>query len=344
MDPAPVRLDDRPLTLIGQMRRVLRLRHYSRRTEEAYVAWTRRFVRFHGMRHPRELEPAAVRAFLSDLAVRERVSASTQNQALAALLFLYREVLRVSLPWLEGIERAKRPARLPVVLTRGEVAQVLAGMSGSAKLVAILMYGSGLRLMEAVGLRVKDVDFESRSVTVRAGKGQKDRVTVLPERVVEPLREHLRGVERVWREDMRDPSFAVSLPFGFAVKAPSAARAFGWYWVFPASRTYVERATHARRRHHLHETVVQRQVALVARAARIHKRVTCHTFRHSFATHLLESGYDIRTIQELLGHSDVSTTMVYTHVVRRGGRGVRSPADEALGPEAAPRQRSGDAE
>jgi integron integrase len=292
MAAASVRVDDRPLTLVGQLRRALRLRRYSPRTEEAYVAWTRRFVRFHGMRHPRQMQPADVRAFLSDLAVRGRVSASTQNQALAALAFLYRDVLRMHLPWLDGIERAKRPKRLPVVLTRAEVMQVLGAMNGSARLVGTLMYGSGLRLMEAVSLRVKDVDFGMRAVTVRAGKGQKDRTTVLPERLVGPLREHLERVERVWRGDVRDSSFAVALPEGYAVKHPSAARAFGWYWLFPATRTYVDRVSGARRRHHCHETVVQRQVSEAARAVGMHKRVTCHTFRHSFATHLLESGYE----------------------------------------------------
>ncbi len=256
-----------------------------------------------------------------------RVTASTQNQAFSALAFLYRDVLRVPLPWLEGIERAKRPKRLPVVLTKREVNAVIAGMNGAPQLVAILMYGSGLRLMEAVSLRVKDVDFEVHAVTVRAGKGQKDRMSVLPDRLVQPLREHLGDVKRRWQEDMKDRAFGVVVPGAYAVKRPSAPRAFEWYWLFPAARSYVERQTKARRRHHLHETVVQRAVTNAVRAAGIWKHATCHTFRHSFATHLLESGYDIRTIQELLGHSDVSTTMIYTHVLNRGGRGVRSPAD-----------------
>lgn len=325
--PSPFPLDDRPLTLIGQLRRAMRLRRYSPRTEEAYVGWVRRFVRFHGMRHPRDLEAADVRAFLSDLAVRGRVSASTQNQARAALYFLYGEVLRQRLPWVEGVERAKRPRHLPVVLTRDEVGALMAGLTGAPRLVAILMYGAGLRLMEAVSLRVKDVDFASRSVTVRRGKGQKDRVTVLPEQLVAPLQQHLERVERLWRSDTRDPAFGVELPGALAVKQPSAARALNWYWVFPARRTYVDRATGARRRHHLHETSIQRTVALAARALQVRKRVTCHAFRHSFATHLLEAGYDIRTIQELMGHADVRTTMIYTHVLNRGGRGVRSPAD-----------------
>lgn len=329
-------VDDRPLTLIGQLRRAMRLRRYSARTEEAYVGWVRRFVRFHGMRHPRFLEAADVRAFLSDLAVRGRVSASTQNQARAALLFLYGEVLRSRLPWLDRVERAKRPVRLPVVLTRDEVSTVLSGLSGSARLVAILMYGAGLRLLEAVTLRVKDVDTASRSITVRGGKGQKDRVTVLPEQLVDPLRAHLARVEALWRADMQDRTFGVEVPGALAVKQPSAPRALNWYWVFPARRAYVDRAAGTRRRHHLHETSVQRAVAVAARATAVRKRVTCHAFRHSFATHLLEAGYDIRTIQELMGHSDVRTTMIYTHVLNRGGRGVRSPADGLGGALAGP--------
>ncbi len=327
VDISPVRPDDKPLTLLGQLRQHVRVRHYSKRTEAAYVMWTRRFVRFHAMRHPRTLGPADVRAFLSDLATRLHVSASTQNQALAALLFLYRHVLGVALPWLEGVERARSPARLPVVLTRAEVARLLDEMTAAPKLMATLMYGGGLRLMEAATLRVKDLNTTDRSITIRSGKGRKDRITVLPERCVDSLRAHLAGAERLWRADLRDAGFGVELPGAFGRKVPSAARAWAWYWVFPASRPYVDRATGMRRRHHLHETVVQKAVVAAAHAARIGRRVTCHALRHSFATHLLESGYDIRTIQELLGHSDVSTTMIYTHVLNRGGRGVRSPVD-----------------
>jgi integron integrase len=320
-------LDDRPLTLIGQLRAQIRLRHYSPRTEEAYVAWTKRFVRFHELRHPRNLAPADVRSFLSNLATEGKVAAATQNQALAALLFLYRDVLRSPLPWLDGIERAKRPARLPVVLTRDEVARVIDAMTGMPKLVAILMYGGGLRISEAVSLRVKDLDFDSRAITIRSGKGDRDRITVLAERLVEPLRDHLRRVERVWRQDLRGKTFCVEVPGAFARKSPAAPRSWEWYWMFPAARTYVATETNSRRRHHLHVTVVQRAVTLSANALHLGKRVTCHAFRHSFATHLLEGGYDIRTIQELLGHRDVTTTMIYTHVLNRGGRGVRSPAD-----------------
>jgi integron integrase len=326
-DMVSVLLDDRPLTLVGQYRRVLRLRRYSRRTEAAYVAWLRRFVRFHQMQHPRSMSPSHVRDFLSYLGTERTVSASTQNQALAALLFLYRDVLRMPLPWLEGIERAKRPQRLPSVLTREDVWQVIEALSGSSQVLAILMYGSGLRVTEAVSLRVKDVDLKSRSVTVRSGKGDKDRITVLPERLVDPLHEQLADARRMWQQDTRHSQFAVALPDGFARKVPNAARQFAWYWIFPATRAYQLPGGGGFRRHHLHQTGVQRAVATAARASGIQKRVTCHTFRHSFATHLLEAGYDIRTIQELMGHSDVSTTMLYTHVLNRGGRGVRSPAD-----------------
>ena len=306
---------------------MIRLRHYSPRTEAAYVGWVRRFVRYHGMQHPRSLSPSHVRAFLSHLSGEQKVSASTQNQALAALLFLYRDVLRMALPWLDGIERAKRPTRLPTVMTREEAWRVIDGLSGTSKVLSILMYGSGLRLTEAVSLRVKDVDVKSRSVTVRSGKGEKDRNTMLPERLVETLEEQLDTARRTWLQDLRDPRFAVALPDALARKMPNAGRQFGWYWVFPAARVYHEPRTNVVRRHHVHQTGVQRSVATAARATGIHKRITCHTFRHSFATHLLEAGYDIRTIQELMGHSDVSTTMLYTHVLNRGGRGVRSPAD-----------------
>lgn len=324
---SPVLLDDRPLTLIGQLRRVIRLRHYSARTEATYVGWVRRFVRFHAMQHPRSLSPRHIRAFLSHLSIGGSVSASTQNQALAALLFLYRDVLRMPLPWLEGIERAKRPVRLPSVLTRDEVWHVIEGLPRRSRTLAILMYGSGLRLTEAVSLRVKDVDLQARSVTVRSGKGGKDRITVLSERLVEPLEEQVDHARRCWKQDLRDERFAIALPDALARKVPDAARQFAWYWLFPATRTYRDPRSGAVRRHHLHQSGVQRSLGLAVRAAGVNKRVTCHTFRHSFATHLLESGYNIRTIQDLLGHADVSTTMIYTHVLNRGGRGVRSPAD-----------------
>ncbi len=323
----PIRLDDARLTLIGLLRRQLQLRHYSPRTEDAYVSWVRRYVRFHGMQHPSRLGPVELRTFLSSLVTTGNVSAATQNQARAAIMFLYRDALAQGTPWTEAVEIAKRPHRIPVVLTRDEVRVVIAGMSGMARLVALLLYGGGLRLNEALTLRLKDVDFEARTIAVRDGKGSKDRLTVLPDTVIPLLRAHLVRVERLWRLDTQKPNWVIPLPNAFAVKSPHAVQDFRWYWLFPARRAFVDEKSGAPSRAHLHATVVQRSVSSAVRAAGILKRATPHTFRHSFATHLLESGYDIRTIQELMGHADVNTTMIYTHVLNRGGRGVRSPAD-----------------
>jgi integron integrase len=314
--------------LLDQVREALRTRHYSRRTEKAYVGWIRRFVIFHGKRHPREMGEAEVTRFLSHLAVERKVSASTQNQALAALLFLYRVVLGIELKWLGEMVRAKRPQRLPVVLTRREVRELLERLRGTTWLMASLLYGSGLRLLECARLRVKDVDFERGEILVRDGKGRKDRVTMLPASVKGPLRVHLAEVRRLHEADLRGGLGSVELPDAIAHKYPNASREWAWQWVFPASRHYVVAGTRERRRHHLHETVLQRAVKQAAREAGIAKPASCHTLRHSFATHLLEAGQDIRTIQELLGHRDVSTTMIYTHVLNRGGLGVRSPLDE----------------
>jgi integron integrase len=321
-----------PGRLLGALRTAIRLRHYSPRTEEAYVAWVRRYVHFHGLRHPASLDVTAVEAFLSALATRRQVSASTQNQALAALLFLYRHVLGVPLPLLEGVTRAKRPKRLPTVLTPAEVGQVLMALEKRYRLVGLVLYGSGLRLMEALQLRVKDIDLERRELTVRGGKGDKDRVTVLAEAAVPLLMAHLRSVATLHQRDLARGAGVVALPGALAAKLPGAARSLAWQWVFPASSCYRDVATGALRRHHLHETAVQRAVRTAALRVQILKRVTCHTFRHSFATHLLEAGYDIRTVQELLGHKDVRTTMIYTHVLNRGGRGVVSPADGRVRP------------
>jgi integron integrase len=328
----------KPRKLLAQLRAALRVRHYSPRTEEAYVAWTRRFVLFHDRQHPATLGLAAVRTFLTDLAVTRRVSASTQSQALAALLFLYREVLGTPLPGVldgdgGGVVRAKRPRRLPTVLTRAEVRAVLealaAGAPGTAPyaLVARLLYGAGLRLLEALRLRVKDVELERRELLVRGGKGGKDRVTLLPASAVAPLRAQLAAARVVHGRDLTEGGGRVALPGALARKLPGAGRSWGWQWVFPATSRYRDPATGEPRRHHLHETAVQRAVRDAARRADLTKRVTCHTFRHSFATHLLAAGYDIRTVQELLGHKDVRTTMIYTHVLNRDGRGVVSPAD-----------------
>jgi len=315
------------LKLIPQMRRVLRLGHYSRRTEEAYVRWVIRFVRASGMRHPAELGEEDVTRFLSSLAEAGRVSASTQTQALSAILFLYRNVMRSEFPWLTRVVRAPRRTRLPVVLTRDEVSSLMRQLEGPVRLVATLLYGSGLRLLECLQLRVKDVDLESDQLTVRGGKGDKDRITMLPQSIKAELRRHLGRVKGLHERDVAAGGGTVELPTAVARKFPNAGREWRWQWVFPATRTWVDRQTGERRRHHLHETVVQRAVTQAVRSAALTKRATCHSLRHSFATHLLEDGYDIRTVQELLGHSDVSTTMIYTHVLNRGVMGVRSPAD-----------------
>ena len=315
------------LKLIPQMRRVLRLGHYSRRTEEAYVRWVIRFVRASGMRHPAELGEEEVTRFLSGLAEAGRVSASTQTQALSAILFLYRNVMRSEFPWLTRVVRAPRRTRLPVVLTRDEVSSLMRQLEGPVRLVATLLYGSGLRLLECLQLRVKDVDFESDQLTVRGGKGDKDRITMLPQSIKAELRRHLGRVKGLHERDVAAGGGTVELPTAVARKFPNAGREWRWQWVFPATRTWVDRQTGERRRHHLHETVVQRAVTQAVRAVGLSKRATCHSLRHSLATHLLEDGYDIRTVQELLGHSDVSTTMIYTHVLNRGVMGVRSPAD-----------------
>ena len=308
-----------PPRLLDRVRSAIRTRHYSRRTERAYVGWIRRFILFHDKRHPADMGGPEVTRFLTHLAVDAHVSASTQNQALSAVLFLYRDVLHVELPWLDDVVRAKRPARLPVVLTRDEIAAVLHELHGVERIMASLLYGAGLRLLECCRLRVKDVDLARRELTIRSGKGAKDRVA--------PLTAHLARVHTLHTSDLGAGAGSVELPDAIGRKYSRAAWEWPWQWVFPARRSYVDAATGRRRRHHLHESVLQRAVREAVLRARLTKRATCHTLRHSFATHLLDDGYDIRTIQELLGHRDVSTTMIYTHVLNRGGRGVRSPLD-----------------
>lgn len=316
-----------PPKLLDRVRSALRARHYSRRTEKSYVHWIRRFILFHGKRHPADLGAQEVTGFLTHLAVDGRVSASTQNQALNAILFLYRRVLERELPWLDEVVRAKRPTRLPVVLGRDEVRAVLGELSGAVALAALLLYGAGLRLLECLQLRVKDIDFRRRQIIVRGGKGNKDRVTLLPANADAALRRQVEFVRRLHRRDLAHGAGWVTLPDAYERKSPGAGREWLWQYVFPATRTHVDPRTGRRRRHHLHETVVQRAFHEAVRRARIAKPATCHTLRHSFATHLLEDGYDIRTVQELLGHADVSTTMIYTHVLNRGPGGVVSPAD-----------------
>jgi integron integrase len=327
----PDQPEDSP-RLLDLVSRTIRARHYSRRTEDSYRRWIKRFIIFNGKKHPYEMGEREVTGFLSHLATKRRVSASTQNQALNAILFLYREVLHRDLDWLDGIVRAKRPIRLPVVLTREEVQAVLDHMRGVQLLMASLLYGAGLRLLECARLRVKDIDLARGDITVRDGKGQKDRVTLLPGRLRGRLAGHLARVRIQHERDIRRGRGAVALPGALCRKYQGASREWGWQWVFPATRFYRDSETGEPRRHHLHESVLQRAVKDAVRMSGIAKPATCHTLRHSFATHLLEKGYDIRTIQELLGHSDVSTTMIYTHVLNRGGRGVRSPLDDLQGP------------
>ncbi len=331
--PAPVRspivnAETGQPRLLDRVRLEIRARHYSLRTEEAYVAWTRRFVLFHAKRHPQAMGEKEINAFLSDLAVRQRVSASTQNQALAALLFLYRHVLEKPLPALTEVVRAKRPRRLPVVLTRAEVRAVISRLSGTPRLVALLLYGSGMRLLECLRLRVKDVEFGSSRIVVRDPKGRRDRVAPLPLVVRTALPAWLAQVKRVHEKDLASGCGSVFLPEAFARKYPGSEKDWGWQWVFPAEHRSRDPRTGIERRHHVHESVLQRAVRQAVLDIGISRRASCHTFRHSFATHLIEDGYDIRTIQELLGHKDVKTTMIYTHVLNRPGTlGVRSPAD-----------------
>lgn len=319
-------MDDKP-KLLDQVREQIRLRHYSIRTEAVYLEWVKRFIRFHKYRHPQDMGAAEVEAFLSDLAVRRDVAASTQNQALSAILFLYKQVLRIELPWMDGVIRARRPQRLPVVLTREEVASVLAQLDGTLWLVANLLYGSGMRLMEVLRLRVKDVEFSRLEILIRDGKGQKDRVTMLPRKLVAPLELHLQRVRALHEQDLLEGFGRANLPHALARKYPNAAAEWGWQFVFPSINRSKDPRSEGIFRHHLHEKTIQRAIRNAVRRVGLNKPATPHTFRHSFATHLLESGQDIRTVQELLGHADVKTTQIYTHVLNRGGMGVISPLD-----------------
>ena len=317
----------RPPRLLDQVRDAIRRKHYSYRTEQAYVHWIKRFIYFSDKRHPKDLGAAEVTAFLNHLASERNVAAATQNQGLSALLFLYKEVLAEPLPWLDGLERAKRPARLPSVLTRSETRRLLAQLHGARWLMASLLYGAGLRLRECLKLRVKDVDFEYRQILVRDGKGGKDRVTMLPQSVIEPLKHHLVHAKALHERDLESGHGDVELPDALARKYPKAPYEWAWKFVFPSYRLSTDPRSGVIRRHHVYENYLVRGVKEAVRAAGIAKHVSCHTLRHSFATHLLEGGYDIRTVQELLGHSSVETTMIYTHVMNKGGRGVTSPLD-----------------
>lgn len=317
--------------LLDQVHDAIRRRYFSRRTEQAYVHWIKRFIYFTGKRHPATVGESEVTAFLNHLAAERRVAASTQNQALSSLLFLYKEVLGHELGWLDGLQRPTRPPRLPTVLTRPEAERLLAQLVGTRWLLASFLYGAGLRVIECLRLRVKDVDLAYRQILIRDGKGEKDRVTMLPEILVAPLRAHLERVRLLHARDLHEGYGDVHLPYALARKYPRAGREWCWQYIFPSKNRSMDPDDRIVRRHHLDESVPQRAVKEAARAAGIAKHVNCHTLRHSFATHLLEAGYDIRTVQELLGHSDVSTTMIYTHVLNKGGRGVKSPLDSGGG-------------
>lgn len=316
--------------LLDRVRERIRVKHYSRSTEKTYVYWIRWYIRYHGLRHPAEMGAAEVEAFLSHLATQRDVAAGTQNQAMHALLFLYREVLGVTLPWLGGITRAKPSKRLPTVLTQDETRALLTHVDGLPGLVIRLLYGTGMRLMEGLRLRVKDIDFHGRAIVVRAGKGDKDRVVPLPETLVEPLHERLAERRRMHDIDIATGRADVELPHALERKYPRAGQEFGWQYVFAAADYATDPRSGVIRRHHIHEKTIQRHVRAAAQRAGIHKPTHPHTLRHSFATHLLESGADIRTVQELLGHADVSTTMIYTHVLNPGGRGTTSPLDRLM--------------
>ena len=326
--PGTVPGQHQPPKLLDRVRIAIRTRHYSLRTEEAYVAWIKRFIFFHNKRHPAQMREPEINAFLSGLAVKERVSASTQNQALCALLFLYRHVLEKPFPQLENLIRAKRPARLPTVMTRAEVRSLLHRLTGMERLIATLLYGSGMRLLEALRLRVKDVEFGLNRILVRDAKGQKDRFVPLPVVARQALVSHLARVKRWHEEDLARGNGSVYMPYALARKYPGSDREWCWQWAFPARDLSEDPRSGARRRHHLHERVLQRAVREAGRAAGVKRQIGCHTLRHSFATHLIQDGFDVRTVQTLLGHKSLNTTMIYTHVLNRsGGQGVRSPAD-----------------
>jgi integron integrase len=320
-------MEHRPKRLLDHVRDAIRLKHYSIRTEESYVTWIKRYILFHNKRHPKEMTTAEIEAFLTHLAVQQNVAASTQNQALSALLFLYRDVLKTPLDLPIAAIRAKKPKRLPMVLTKEETLTVIARLPGTQRLMAKLLYGGGLRLMECLRLRVKDLDFAQHQIIVRDGKGMEDRLTMLPDSLIGPLQEHLSHVEHLHAQDVAQGLGSVYLPYALERKYPRAGRLWIWQYVFPSDRLSKDPRTGITRRHHASESGLQKAVSQAGRSVGLNKRISCHTFRHSFATHLLQQGYDIRTVQELLGHKDVKTTMIYTHVLNRGGLAVRSPLD-----------------
>ena len=320
-------ISNRKPKLLDQVRQIIRIKHYSLRTEESYVNWIKRFIFFHDKKHPKEMREKEIGQFITHLAKDKKVSASTQNQALCAIVFLYKNILKIELENTISIYWSKRPKKLPVVFTKDEAIKVLYNLKGVHWFVGMLLYGSGLRLTESLELRVKDIDFGYKQIVVRNSKGEKDRTTMLPEKVIEPMKKHLQKVKQIHEEDLKNGYGTVYLPYAIERKYSNAKYDWGWQYVFPASRISTDPRSGIQRRHHLHDTVIQKAVKQSIRNAGINKHASCHTFRHSFATHLLESGYDIRTIQELLGHKNVETIMIYTHVINQGGKGVRSPAD-----------------
>jgi len=323
--PSPTRSQPK---LLEQVRDAIRARHYSLRTEEAYVRWVKRFILFHDKRHPRDMGLQEVQQFLTHLAVEGHVAASTQSQALSALLFLYQQVLKQDIGWIEEVVRAKPPQRMPVVLTSDEVAAVLRQLAGTPWIMATLLYGAGLRLMECVRLRVKDVDFAYHQIVVRDGKGQKDRVTMLPQQVKEPLQQHIQAVQQLHEADLQAGAGHVYLPYALARKYPYAAKEWGWQYVFPARNLSVDPRSGITRRHHVDPSVINKAIKVAVRRAGLTKHISAHPFRHAFATHLLQRGTDIRTMQQLLGHNDLATTMISTHILQQGGQGIQSPLDD----------------
>ena len=319
-----------PKRLLDQTRDILRLKHYSIRTEQSYLSWIKRYIIFHDKRHPKDMSKKEIESFLTHLAVNSKVAASTQNQAFNALLFLYRDVLKVDMDFEINAIRAKRSVRLPVVMTKDETLKVIAFLTGMNKLIAKLLYGSGLRLMECLRLRIKDIDFDMSQVIVRDGKGAKDRVTILPENVKSEIKTHLEKVKAIHKDDLSRGYGRVYLPYALKKKYPNANREWIWQYVFPSKSLSKDPRSREISRHHIHESSIQKAVRKSVKLAGTNKPASCHTFRHSFATHLLENGYDIRTVQELLGHKDVSTTMIYTHVLNKGGRAVVSPLDKNM--------------
>jgi len=314
--------------LLDQVRAVIRTKHYSRRTEEAYIYWIKKYIFFHKKRHPNEMGEKEINEFLTHLAVKENVSASTQNQALNAIVFLYKQILKIKIDDIGEVVRAKKPKKEPVVFTQSEAEKILANLHGKYWLMAMLLYGSGLRLLECLRLRIKDIDFEYESVTVREGKGQKDRTTILSKKMIVPLKKHIESIKKLHEQDLANGYGSVFIPYALERKYPNIGKEFGWQYLFPASKISVDPKSGIKRRHHLDESVLQKAVKQAIRKVGITKHASCHTFRHSFATHLLLRGQDIRTVQELLGHSSVETTQIYTHILKRSGLGVKSPADD----------------